>query len=501
MENTNLQQNVELIKKCLGNQASVIIRNFIIGNKTPVDAAMIYINGLIKNERVEDYILKPLMQRVDEELNLENLCDYLIKKYIFISNAWTETELDNIITKIKLGKTVILVDGVSQVILLDTTGGEHRSITEPINETVIKGSKEGFIENIDTNLTLLRRIVKDSNMTWEKITVGRRSQTEVAVVYISDIADMDIVNEVKRRISDIDIDILTGSGKLVQCIEDYTYSFFPQARLTEKPDSVANNLMEGRIAIIVAGTPVIALVPCIFTEFFETVEDYYEKTLIVNFQRILRICAAILVITFPSVYLTLIKFNAELIPIKFITPIIQSRTGIALTPFLEIFLMEIVVEFLREGGLRLPSKIGQTLSVVGGIIIGDTAVRSKIVSPTTLFVVGVTVIATFLIPNYDMSSAIRVMRFPMLILANFLGIFGIGIGWYFILVSLCSTDSFGVPYFSVKVSDLKDIIFIAPIWKMNKRPETIPNNNMTRQTDFRKKWGLTRRKKNEQSGE
>lgn len=501
MEKSNLNYNIELISKCLGNQSSIIARNFFIGTDDHIDASLIYINGLVKNERIEDYVLKPLMQKIDEKIDMKNICSYLIKKYIFIGNSWIEENLDNIVKLIKLGKTAILIDGSSQVIILDTTGGMYRSITEPINETVIKGSKEGFIENIDVNISLLRRMIKDSNMNFEKISVGRRSQTEVAVIYINDIADMDIVNEVKKRISDIDIDILTGSGKLVQCIEDYTYSMFPQARLTEKPDVVANNIMEGRIAVIVAGTPVTAILPCIFTDFFETVEDYYERTIISNFIRILRYVAAFIVITFPSIYLTLIKFNAELIPIKFITPIIQSRIGIALTPFLEIFLMEIIVEFLREGGLRLPAKVGQTLSVVGGIIIGDTAVRSKIVSPTTLFVVGVTVIATFLIPNYDMSAAIRIIRFPMLVAANFLGILGIGIGWFFIVISLCSTDSFGVPYFSVKLKDMKDLFYRSPIWKMNQRPESIPNNNSTRQTDFRSKWGSTRRKQNEESGE
>lgn len=501
MESINLQQNVELIKKCLGNQFLIVVRNFYIGNENPIDAALIYIDGLIKDERIEECVLKPLMQKIDENLCIDNICNYLIKKYILIGNSWVDGQLDNIIKMIKLGKTAILIDGVSDVILLNATGGEYRNITEPANETVIKGSKEGFIENINVNISLIRRMIKDSNMSCEKITVGRRSETEVTIIYINDIVDMNIVNEVRRRISDIDVDILTGCGKLMQYIEDYTYSIFPQSRLTEKPDSVSNSLMEGRIAILVSGTPVVAIVPCTFTEFFQTVEDYYERTIVSNFVRIIRFMAVFIVITFPSIYLTLVKFNVELIPIKFITPIIQSRIGIALTPFLEIFLMEIIVEFLREGGLRLPAKVGQTLSVVGGIIIGDTAVKSKIVSPSTLFIVGVTVISTFVIPNYDMSVAIRVMRFPMLILANFLGILGIGIGWFFIFVSLCSTDSFGVPYFSIKQNDMKDLVLRAPIWKMNERPESIPNNNSTRQMDFRKKWGFTRRKKNEQSGE
>lgn len=501
MENTDLEKNIEIIKEGLGSQPSIIIRKFLIGTSNPLDAAIIYINGFIKPDRIEDAILKPLMQQVNEQLEQENICDYLLRKYILIGNGWVDNDFNHIILMLKEGKTALILNGSTDVILLDTTGGEYRSITEPNNETVLKGSKEGFIENIDINISLVKRRIKDSNFVADKSLVGRRSQSEVAILYVKDIVDMDIVNEVRNRIKDIDVDIVTSVGILMQYIEDYTYSIFPQSFLTEKPDVVSYNLMEGRIAVMVSGTPLVALVPCLFTDFFHNIEDYTQRTILANFDRIIRYLAFFTIITLPSIYLTLVKFNAELIPIKFIAPIVQSRIGIALTPFLEIFLMEIVVEFLREGGLRLPTKIGQTLSVVGGIIIGDTAVKSRIVSPTTLFVVGITVVATFLIPNYDMSLCVRLLRFPMLMLANFLGILGIGLGWFFILHTLCSLDSFGVPYFSLNKGDRKDFIFRYPLWKMNQRPEAIPNNNSTRQTDFRHKWAMPRRKKNEESGE
>ena len=501
MEGTSLKQNVESITNALGGQSSIIVRNFFIGNVNPLDATIIYINGLAKNNQIEDFVLKPLMMQVNEKLVLENICQNLIKKYIFVSNSWIDSDLNNIVTMIKRGKTAILINGAQDVILLDTTGGEYRSISEPVNEPVISGSKEGFVENLEINISILKRKVKDSNMVVENLVIGRRSQTVVALIYIKDIVDMDLVNELRNRISDVDIDILNGAGELTQYIEDYPNTLFPQARGTEKPNVLASNLMEGKIGVAVDGTPLVFMLPCVFTEFFQTTEDYNERTLIGNFGRMIRFIAAFIVITFPSLYLTLIKFNPELIPIKFITPIIQSRIGIALPPFLEILFMELVVEFLREGGLRLPARIGQTISLVGGIIIGDTAVKSRIVSPTTLFIVGITVIATFLIPNYEMALSVRLMRFPMLFLANFLGIMGIGIGWYFILLSLCSTDSFGVPYFDMKLSDFKDLFIRAPLWKMNKRPENVPNNNATRQMDFRAKWGPSRRKKNEESGE
>lgn len=501
MNSMNLNQNIEEISRMLGNQDQIIVRSFYLGRGMPINAAIIYLDGLVNQDSVENNVLRPLMIDVNERLERPNICDYLIKRYILVSNSWIESNLDNIVNMIKRGKTALIIDKIAEVVLLDTSGGKTRNITEPENETVIRGNREGFIEDLGTNILLLKRLLKDKNLVVEDFIVGKRSQTDIAVLYIKDIADMNIINKLRKKISSIDVDIIMSTGTLSQYIEDYTFFLFPQSRGTEKPDIVIDNLVEGKIAIIVSGTPYVMLIPCNFLEFFQTVEDYNQRTILANFTRILRFLAVFIVITAPSIYLTLIKFNAELIPIKFITPIIQSRIGIALTPFLEILCMEIIVEFLREGGLRLPSKIGQTLSVVGGIIIGDTAVESKIVSPTTLFIIGITVVAAFLIPNYDMSLSIRVLRFPMLILANFLGIFGIGIGWYFIITSLCSTDSFGVPYLSFKKNDIKDTLLRAPLWMMNKRPESIPNKDSIRQTDFRSKWDIPRRNKNEQSGE
>jgi hypothetical protein len=201
----------------------------------------------------------------------------------------------------------------------------------------------------------------------------------------------------------------------------------------------------------------------------------------------------------PAVYLTFVKYNSELLPINSIVPLILSRKGIILPPFLEILAMEVVVEVLREGGLRLPSKVGQVLSVVGGIIIGDAAIRARFVSPTTLLIVGITVVSTFVIPNYDMAIAIRMLRFPMLILCDMMGMFGIALGWYLIIVHLNSLESFGVPYFSInKPSDFKDMFIRAQFWKMNRRPEGIPNKDPIRQRDFRYKWDNNRGDNNEE---
>ncbi|MCB2305420.1 spore germination protein [Clostridium estertheticum] len=489
MKNGDLNVNIDLIRNGLGKQSPIVVKHFYIGSDQPLEAAIIYVNGIANKDIIDRDILNPLMIHIGENLNgRANIGDYLCKRYISMSNTLVESDLNGVVEHLKRGKTTVLINGALEVIIADTTGGVQRAIMEPMNETAAKGPRDGFVENLEVNISLIRRKVKDKNLIIELFNVGSRLQSDLAMVYIGDIVDKHVLEELKKRIEAIDLDAVLSSGKLEQYIEDYAYTVFPQAYSTERPDRAIGNMLEGRIVLLIEGTPMVLVYPAIFMQFFQAVEDYTERTVVASFVRLLRILAAIIIITLPSIYLTLIKFNVELIPIKFVTPIVQSRVGIALTPFLEIIAMELVVEFLREGGLRLPTKIAQTLSLVGGIIIGDTAIQSKMVSPTTLLIVGITVITTFLIPNYDMSLSIRMLRFPMLVLANIMGIFGIAVGWFLILVHLSSLDSLGVPYFEFHKSDMKDTFIRAPLWKMNKRPEGIPNSDPIRQMDYRNKF-------------
>lgn len=494
-----LEESINIFTCKIGIKNPPVIKKFFIGKNRSTQAAIIYMNGITNKDLIDRDILKPLMVNIEEDIsNYEEVSNYLCERYIYMSSTYVEKDIDKVVEDIKRGKTAIIINNVLDFIIIDTTGGNIRDISEPKNESSTRGSREGFVENLETNLALLKRCIKDNNLSIETLTVGRRSQTDVAIVYIEDIADKDIVKDIRNRISAIDVDSILDTGVIEQLIEKYTYTLFPQVLTTERPDRVVANIMEGRLVIIMDGTPYVIILPVIFTDFFQGVEDYYERTVISSFIRFLRIISVFLVITLPSIYLTFIRYNAELIPLKSVIPIIQSRKGISFPPLLEIISMEIVLEFLREGGLRLPNKIGQTLSVVGGFIIGDAAIRARIVSPTTIVVVGVAAIGTFVIPNYEMSLAIRLLRFPMLVLSNSLGVLGIATGWYIIMVHLHSLDSFGIPYlFTNKYADIKDILVRVPLWKMNKRPGSIPNNNPIRQTDFREKI----RRKNNEKGE
>jgi spore germination protein KA len=476
------------MKKEIGIQNLFVIKHILAGKGQPVDLALIYVEGLIDKNIINRDILQPLMLHIDEKLNgQDNIADYLAKRYIAMSKTVITSNINEAIINIKRGNSVIFVNNQPYFIIVDTKGGNYRAIEESTTETAARAPKESFIENLGTNVSMIRRAIKDKNLAFERFTLGQRTQTDVVIIYLKDVVDKDVLNNVKERIATIDTDAANSSGFIEQFIEDSTYSVFPQLYSTERVDKIVSRILEGRVAIIIDGTPIALAAPTAFMEFFHSVEDYYDRFLSTNAFRIVRFLAIFIVITSAPAYLVLIKFNTELIPVNFLIPIIQSRMDIALTPFLEIFLMELIIEFLREGGLRLPSKIAQTLSVVGGIIVGDMAVKSKFVSPTTLFVIGISVIASFVTPNYEMSLSIRFIRFPMLVLANLLGMLGIALGWFLIIMHLLSLESFGVPYFAInKYKDLQDSVIKVPIWKMKERPGGIPHEDNIRLKSNRK---------------
>lgn len=488
MENCRgtIQSSIETIRGMVGSENQLIVKEILIGKDGAKEACIVYMNGLANKEMIDRDVLKPLMIYFNEDLSkVADAGEYLCKRYITMSNSCVERDMNAVADALKRGKCIILIDEYEKCIIVDTVGGVHRNIEEPLNELSIKGTRESFVENLEVNVSMLKRRIKDRNLVTENFKVGRRSQTDLVMMYISDIADDKLLDDVRRRIETIDIDSATSSGILEQCIEKHSFSMFPQVFTTERPDTIQANLMEGRIAILLDGNPVVLSVPALFIEFFQPAEDYYNRTLIGTFSRIVRYMAVIMVITLPGIYITLVKFNPELIPLEYIRSIVESRKGIVLTPVMSILAMNLAVEFLREGGLRLPGKIGQTLSVVGGIIIGDAAMKAKIVSPSTLLVIGITTIATFLIPTYEMSLSIRVLSIPMTLLANWLGMLGVSAGWFFIISYLCSMDSFGVPYFTFHKKDMKDTLVRAPVWMMKERPEGIPHKDRIRQKNSR----------------
>lgn len=466
----SMANNLDLIAKNIPLNSNFIIREIILNPN--IKCSILYINGLANQTYVEDSIIHPLLFRINEVLiNSEELCSYLSKKYICSYDITISNDKDTICFALKHGKSVILLEDNSSCIICNTTGGSYRPIAQSNIETDIRGGKEAFVENLEINLAIIQQKLKNNYFKIEVMTLGELSQTDVALLYIDNIIDKDILSQIRIKLSAIKAPYIPDAGYISQLIMNRNFQIFPQTKTTELPDKVISDLLQGKAVIMVNGSPQVIVLPIIFIEFFQTLEDYSNKFFNANFDRIVRFVGAFIVLIIAPIYLILLEYNAELIPLNLLKIIISSRMGIPLTPFLEILSMEILIEFLREGGIRLPTPIGQTLGIVGGIVLGDAATKAGLVSPTTLVVIAIEVISTFVIPNYEMSLTIRLLRFPLLILAELFGFLGIVFGTYFIFSNLCSLDSFGIPYFSpiapLRGSTLRDSIIRLPLKHLN----------------------------------
>ena len=466
MLTSNLEDNLNMIYSSITVNFNFIKRELLL--KGDLKCTLLYIDGLSQQSYIEASIIKPLLSQLDCDMTkVANPIDYLVKKCITLSDLETSNDVDKLLLYLKRGKCIVLIENEDMAILCNTTGGEKRAVGESTCEKSLKGGKEAFVENLMTNITLVQNKLRNDNLKIVHYLLGEKNQVDAVLLYIDNIIDPKVLNEIKNRISTIKAPHIPDTGYINQLIESFPYSFFPQCKSTEKPDKVISDIIQGKAAMIIDGSPIALIMPAVFIEFFQGFEDYSQRIVLVNFDRIIRLLATILILTLSSVYLVLLMYNSELIPIALQKVIYDTRIGIPLPPFFEILIMELIVDFLREGGLRLPTPIGQTLSIVGGIVLGDSATKAGLVSPTTLVVVSITVISTFLIPNYEMALSIRVLRYFMLVMTAFFALFGLIIGLYVILLKLIKMDSFGVPYFTpfapLRFKDLKDSIIRAPI--------------------------------------
>jgi len=480
----DLQRTIELMKADLGGSPDIVFREFRIGASTP--AVLIYTDGLANAEQLHDFLIDSHLQDASE-------ADILFFRNAFPTvPAVTAIDTpDALYNEILSGNTAILVDGQSRGYALNTPGWTERAVTESSTQTVIRGPKEAFTENVRTNTALVRRRIKDPRLWMEQRTVGRVTKTAVAIMYMKGIVSDSIVEEVRSRLDRIDIDGVLEGGYLEEFIQDEVYTPFPTVFNTERPDAVAANLLEGRVAILVDGTPFVLLVPVLFSENLQSPEDYYQRADIATLLRALRYIGFLIALLGPSLYIAIITFHQELIPTPLLISLAAQREGIPFPAFVEAMLMEITFEFLREAGIRMPKTVGQTISIVGALVIGQAAVEAGIVSAVMVIVVSSTAIASFVLPAFNLSIAVRMLRFLFMGLAASFGLFGVTIGIIALVLHLCSLRSFGIPYLSpfapLLPGDQKDTILRLPHWRMNRRPRLINRKNATRQSDTSKR--------------
>mgnify|MGYP001207947376 FL=1 len=479
-DSNDFKSSLIYIKEKAGMNSDLEFRQVPLDNPNQKSACLIYLRNLIDIDSLSQKVILPLSQTV-KKLDEEGVLSALP-----LSKIEQVKDINSSIDEIFLGKVLLLIEGSNISYLLPLRNKQKRTIEQPKNEKTIRGTKESFTEDIGTNIFMIRHRLPSPNLNLEEFTVGVRTKTKVAVLYVSDIANKNIVEELRSRLRKINIDGINDSGMLEQYIEDNPKSVFPQINNTERPDKAVAALLEGKICIICDTAPNILILPAVFSNFFTSPDDYYERTLVGNFNRIISYIAVIITITLPSLYISLTSYHPELIPFNLLMPLAQSHKELPFPPFIEALLLEIGVEFLREMGLRMPEAVGKSLGVVGGIVLGDAAIRAKLVSPGMVIIVGVTAILSFTIANYSMVLSLRLVRFFIIILSAMFGAFGVTIGLLFILGHLIRQKSFGVPYLSpfapVRSSDFKDTFYRTFLFKMKKRPKYMNVTDEDRQS-------------------
>lgn len=461
-----LESNLEILQELFRGCSDAVFRRFEVGGQHP--AALIYMDGMVVAERLENAVLRPLLAPGAAR---GPLADHLAA-----ANVGRLETVGEAVFVILRGKVVLLVAGQAGGWRLDLTGGEQRAIEEPAAEPVIRGPREGFNENLRTGTALLRRKLRTPQLKIETMTLGRRSQTTVAIAYIQGIAPPGVVHEVRSRLERIDVDAVLSAGKIEELIEDEPLSPFPQIQNSERPDTVAGHLLEGRVAVLVDGEPFALTMPVTFWSFFQASEDYYERHYVAGALRILRYFLLAISLVGPSLYIAITTFHQEMLPTPLLISIAAAREGVPFPAIMEALLMEIFFEALREAGVRLPRAVGQAVSIVGALVIGEAAVRAGLASAPVVIIVSVTGIASFTVPRFAAGIAMRLLRFPMMFLAASAGLVGIMFGLVFILIHLSGLRSFGVPYLQPAApftpGDLKDVLLRAPWWALRRRPQT-----------------------------
>ncbi|MGE1163742.1 spore germination protein [Peribacillus simplex] len=487
---TRLQENIQYVKQQLGNSADIVIREIQIGKGRIVKACIFYTDGLVDTNAIQNFIMESLMLDIhpDQEQMIssqQNVLQVLKDRILSVGDIQDVTEFNSLFTSLLSGDVILLLDGYAQGFTIGMRGGKDRGVTESTTESVVRGPKEGFTENLRTNTALIRRKIKTPRLWLESKKIGELTKTEVAIMYIDGIVNDKVVEEVHKRLNRIDIDGILESGYIEELIQDETFSPFPTIYYSERPDVIAAELLEGKVAILVDGTPIVLVVPALFISFIQAAEDYYQRADISTLIRFLRFFTIFIALLGPSLYIAITTYHQEMLPTRLLIGLASQREGVPFPAFIEALMMEGAFEILREAGLRMPKAIGQAISIVGTLVIGTAAVDAGIVSAAMVIVVAITAISSFVLPAFTMSMSIRMLRFPMMALAASFGIFGLIVGFIAIVLHMCSLRSFGVPYMSPFApfisEDIKDTFIRVPRGGMFSRPRLINQKNNKRE--------------------
>jgi spore germination protein len=473
-----VEKNIDYLKEILQDNSDFVFRNFNIGDWK---AALVYIDGMADKLLLDEYVLEPLMLCSKGIEDVEQIKNNLL----VVSDMREVKKLSEGVNAALSGDTLMFIEELDCVYVIATRFWPARGVGDPSGETVIRGAREGFTETIRFNTALVRRRIRDTRLRVKAKAIGTRSKTDVAIMYIDDIVNKQVLEELQDRIDKINIDAVFDSAYIEQLIEDNKYSVFPQIQSTERPDVVAAALYEGRVAVLVDNSPFAIIVPTTLPNLFQSPDDYYQRWVYASIVRFIRMLSIVISLTAPALYVAITSFHTSIIPTRLAYSIAASREGVPFPAFVEAIIMELFLALLMEAVVRLPRPIGATIGIVGGLVIGQSAVSAGIVSPIMIIIVAITAITTFVTPNYQVAAAFRIVRFLLIIASAIVGLYGIMIGLIILLIHLVRMKSFGIPYLAPVVNtnmkDLKDMYIRAPLSELKERPKYMKTGDKIRQ--------------------
>lgn len=492
---TSLDENEKILESIynLPINKDIVIRKISISTQPRIQVLMVFMDGLIDKKVVNMSVLEPLlfMQDQMEEQEKEDVIGFIMEKCLPSGQAARISSFAEAQQGINTGDAILFFEGSDEAVAVEAKGYEHRSIGRPETEQSVRGSQNSFTEVLRINTALIRTMLHASDLVTEMIPVGVRGHSNCAVMYIKSIANEELVLEVKRRIKGIRVDYIADSGILEHFIEDTPRIPFPQTLSTERPDRMAVHLAEGRVGILVDGSPFGHIVPVSLFTLMHASDDFSLNLYYTNMLRMIRWFSAMLSLLLPAFYLAISTFHQEAIPTDLLLSITAARAQVPFPTIVEIMLMEISFELIREGGLRIPGILGSTIGIVGALILGQTAVAAKIVSPIMVIIIAVTGLASYSIPDYRLASAFRLFRFLFILLAMGMGLIGIACGLLILTAILCSMKSFGMPYLTPvapKTVYGGDVVLRSPVYQQPRRPDELNTKDPLRQETISRSW-------------
>ncbi|WP_084064628.1 spore germination protein [Paenibacillus stellifer] len=487
----SLDETLARFRKVFGNDGTIRIR--VIENPGGgFRCGLLYIDGMIDRLILQEGVIKPIINYSlpeGREMAPSVLLEEVRSRIISAAEVRATADMSEAISAAVSGHSLLFIDGHAGALIIGTQGWESRAISDSMTEKTIRGSREGFTETLSVNLSMIRRRVQEPDLKFLFMEVGRRSRTPLCICYLESLAPPAILKELQQRLNELDIDHILDTGYLAELIRDEPYSPFDTIGSTERPDTLVGKLMEGRVGVLIEGTPFALTLPFLFIENFQASEDYYINYYFASFNRLLRLGGGLLSISIPAIYLAWVTYAQEMVPTKLLLSIAASRMAVPFPTIVEAVLMILTFEILREAGARIPTSIGQAVSIVGALVLGQAAVDARIVSAPMVIVVGVTGITTLLNPR--LTGPLLVVRFLLLFCTFFLGLYGFFLGMLGLLIHLMSLRSFGTPYMlgtsSITPEDIKDTAVRAPWWDMRVRPAMTGLRNMRRKRAGRPK--------------